>query len=162
MESNTLYCLIWIKISQISGRTHNTKVRPHLLNQRLTVICVWADTSKLQGCFVSALYEATPLPTTDLIRHSFLSTLLLVTHVQAECQLVFKTVCKYTIDQHSFFYNSHVKSNSAHVCRREFQQKFPGAHIPAWSTIHYLVNKFKTKGSVLDKKIKKKKMSHTD
>jgi hypothetical protein len=49
-----------------------------------------------------------------------------------------------------------VKSNSACVCNREFQQKFPGVDILARSTIHYLVNKFKTLGSVLDKKMKKR------
>jgi hypothetical protein len=34
---------------------------------------------------------------------------------------------------------------------RELKKKFP-----ARSTIHYLVNKFKTTGSVLDKKIKRR------
>jgi hypothetical protein len=35
-------------------------------------------------------------------------------------------------------------------------KKYPGVDIPARSTIHYLVNKFKTTGSVLDKKIKRR------
>jgi hypothetical protein len=64
------------------------------------------------------------------------------------------TLCKYTAKQHIFIYGSYVKSNSAHVCFRKFQQKFPGVDITARSTIHYLVNKFKTTGLVLDKKIK--------
>jgi hypothetical protein len=67
------------------------------------------------------------------------------------------TVCKYlhTVG-HIFIYNSYKKRESACVCCREFQQKFFGANIPARSTILYLVNDFKTMGSVLDKKIKKK------
>jgi hypothetical protein len=48
------------------------------------------------------------------------------------------------------------KSDSVRVYRREFQQKFPGVDIPARSTIHNLVNKFKTTGSLLDKKIKRR------
>jgi hypothetical protein len=49
------------------------------------------------------------------------------------------------------------KTDSVPVYRREFQQKFPGVDIPTSSTIHHLVNKIKTTGSVLDKKIKRRR-----
>jgi hypothetical protein len=64
------------------------------------------------------------------------------------------TVNTYMAEQRIFIYEIYVKSNSVHVCHREFKQKFPGVDIPARSTIRYLVNKYKTTGSVLDKKIK--------
>jgi hypothetical protein len=63
-------------------------------------------------------------------------------------------VHKYTVKQRIFIYDSYEKSNSDHAFCREFQQKFPCVDIPARSTIHYLVNKFKFINSVLDKKIK--------
>jgi hypothetical protein len=66
-------------------------------------------------------------------------------------------VRKYTVAQRIFIYNSYVKCFSARVCRREFEQKFPGGDVPVIFTIHYLVNKFKTTGSVLDKKIKRRR-----
>jgi hypothetical protein len=61
-----------------------------------------------------------------------------------------------TVEHCVFIYDGYVKSDSAHVCQREFQQKFSGVDIPARSTIHCLVNKFKTMGLVLDKKIDRK------
>jgi hypothetical protein len=61
------------------------------------------------------------------------------------------TVCNYTTEQCILIYDSYVKSNSAYVCCREFQQKYPGVDIPARCTIHYLVNKFNITDSLLDK-----------
>jgi hypothetical protein len=45
-----------------------------------------------------------------------------------------------------FICDSYVKCDSAHICCREFQHKFPGVDISARSAIHYLVNKLKTAG----------------
>jgi hypothetical protein len=66
------------------------------------------------------------------------------------------TVHKYTVEQCSFICDSYIGSNSAHVYQIEFQQKIPGADIPAGSTIHCLINKFKIMGLVLDRKINRK------
>jgi hypothetical protein len=76
---------------------------------------------------------------------SFLPTLLSVTHVQAQCQWYVST--QYT----NIFSSVTVIKKSSHVWHREFQQTFL-----AWSTHHYLANKFKTMCSVLDKKIKQR------
>jgi hypothetical protein len=66
------------------------------------------------------------------------------------------SVQKSAVEQCIFIYNSYVKNDSACVCCTEFQQKFCGDDMPAKSTIHYLVNKLKTKGSLLDKEIKRR------
>jgi hypothetical protein len=38
------------------------------------------------------------------------------------------------------------------VCYKILQLKFPGESVPSRQSIHYLVNKLKTTGSLLDKK----------
>jgi hypothetical protein len=50
-------------------------------------------------------------------------------------------------------YDSYVKSDTDRLCRREFAQKFSGVRTPACQrlSIPYLVSKFKTKETVLDK-----------
>jgi hypothetical protein len=109
----------------------------------------------MQGCFVFGPYDTMVLSVTDLIRHR-LSGYSVVgdSHVKAECRL-FKMVHKYAAEHHILICDSYVKSDSAHVCHREFQQKFPGDDICVRSTIHYLV-KFETTGLILNKKIKRR------
>jgi hypothetical protein len=65
-------------------------------------------------------------------------------------------VHNYTVQKHIFIYNSYIQSDSACVCCRKFQQKFPGVDIPATSTIHHFIDKLKTVSLVLDKKIKRR------
>lgn len=65
---------------------------------------------------------------------------------EAECGLVFKMVHMYRVEQ-----RSSSTSDSAYVCHSKFKQKLPGTDIPAKSTIHYVVNKFKTTALIMDK-----------
>jgi hypothetical protein len=48
------------------------------------------------------------------------------------------------------------KSESTSQCRREFRQNFPVVTLPSSSAIHKIVKKFKSSGSVLNKKNKTK------
>jgi hypothetical protein len=107
----------------------------------------------LGGCFVFGPHDATPLPATDLIKRGLLAALLSVTHMS---RLVFKMVRKHTAEQRIFIHDSYMKNDSARVRRSEFQQVSRGVDIPAWSTVHYLVNKFKTTVSIPDKKIRRR------
>jgi hypothetical protein len=53
------------------------------------------------------------------------------------------------------------KHESARKCHRKFQLKFPGEPVPSRQNIHYLVNKLKTRRSLLDKKSDRKRTPHT-
>ncbi|KAJ4433388.1 hypothetical protein ANN_15647 [Periplaneta americana] len=48
-------------------------------------------------------------------------------------------------------------NKSPALCRREFQERFPGVDPPERTTVHKIVNKFKTTGSVLDKKRRRRR-----
>jgi hypothetical protein len=59
---------------------------------------------------------------------------------------------QYTIEQHVCLVQLYFKYESGRKCRRKFQHKFPGEPVPGRQNIHYLVNKLKTKVSLLNKK----------
>ncbi|XP_069695687.1 uncharacterized protein [Periplaneta americana] len=61
-------------------------------------------------------------------------------------------VIRFTIEQRSFICSNFLKNKSPAQCRREFQERFPGVDPPNRRTVHKIVHKFKTTGSVLDKK----------
>jgi hypothetical protein len=128
------------------------RISLHFCYSEITCRCIRAvEILILDCCFVFGAYTTA---CHRLWQKGFLATLLLVSHVQDECRLVFKMVRTYRVKQHISIYNSYVKNNSAHVCHWKVQQKFPGVNIPTRSTIHYLVNKFKIM-SLLDKRIKR-------
>jgi hypothetical protein len=63
---------------------------------------------------------------------------------------------RYAVEQLYFKYES------ARKCCRKFQHKFPGEPVPSRQNIHYLVNKLKTMGSMLDKKPDRKRAVLTE
>ncbi|XP_067011906.2 uncharacterized protein [Anabrus simplex] len=59
---------------------------------------------------------------------------------------------RYSVSQRVFIYDSYVRTKSARTVRRLFQEKFPDVQVPGRTSIHRLVNKLRTTGSLLDKK----------
>jgi hypothetical protein len=64
---------------------------------------------------------------------------------------------RYTIEQRVCLVLLYFKYESAGKCRRKFQCQFPGEPVPSKQSIHNLVNKLKTTGSLLDKKPDRKR-----
>jgi hypothetical protein len=90
------------------------------------------------GCIVFGLYHTTPLPARDLIRRQLPGySVIGNSQVSSECR--FKMILKYTVEQCILIHNGHVKSDTAHVCHTEFEQKFSGVDTPTRSVIHYFV-----------------------
>jgi hypothetical protein len=64
-----------------------------------------------------------------------------------------------TLEQRNIFlYVTHVKYGSARKCR----QKFCDERVPSSQTIHILVNKLRTAGLLIDKKLKHKRQMFTE
>ena len=49
-------------------------------------------------------------------------------------------------------YDSYVITSSCREVVRRFQANYPGARVPSREAVRLLVNKFKEKGSILDRK----------
>jgi hypothetical protein len=59
---------------------------------------------------------------------------------------------RYTLEQRVFLYVTHVKYGSPRKCQRKFSRKFRDERILSRQTVHYLVNKLRTTGFLIDKK----------
>ncbi|GFG33838.1 hypothetical protein Cfor_11042 [Coptotermes formosanus] len=57
---------------------------------------------------------------------------------------------RYAIQQRVYLVEMYFKYESARKCRRKFQCQFPAEPVPSRQTIHYLVNKLTTIGSLVD------------
>jgi hypothetical protein len=69
---------------------------------------------------------------------------------------------RYTIEQCVCLVQLYFKYKSVRKCHRKFQHKFPREPVPSRQNIHYLVNKLKTMGSLLDKKPDRKQIVLTE
>jgi hypothetical protein len=63
---------------------------------------------------------------------------------------------QYTLEQCVFLYDTYMKYGFAGKCQRKFRRKFRDERVPSRQTIHNLVNKLRTTGLLIDKKIKHK------
>jgi hypothetical protein len=66
-------------------------------------------------------------------------------------------MARYTLEQRVFLYDTHVKYRSARKCRRKFRRKFRDEILPNRQIIHYMVDKLRTTGLLIDKKQKHKR-----
>ncbi|XP_021921348.1 uncharacterized protein LOC110830569 isoform X5 [Zootermopsis nevadensis] len=68
----------------------------------------------------------------------------------------------YSIKQRVFLVETYTKYSSYGRCRRKFFRHFPGVCVPSRSMIERLVKKFRSTGSVLDKKKNRKRSVLTE
>jgi hypothetical protein len=69
---------------------------------------------------------------------------------------------RYIIQQRVTLVQLHFKHESAGKYRRKFRLQFPEEPVPSRRSIHYVVNKLKTTGSLLDKKSDRKRTVLTE
>jgi hypothetical protein len=67
---------------------------------------------------------------------------------------VWYVMVRYTSEKRVFLYDTYTKYGSARKRRRKFRRKFRDERVPIWQTTHNLVNKLRTTGLLIGKKLK--------